>query len=512
VHPECEHCEWVEKARKLEEEVVALRGVAEEVIALRGVAEEVVALRGVSEEVVALRGEIDELKRMLFGRRSEKMPTVSEELRHRKDVGRDPKEAQRRRQEHLAAKRNLPERVISHEVPAEQRRCPKCGSTDLIPLGEGKVSTVYEYVPARFERHVHKRETLACRCGEYVVTADGPTKVIDKGQYGPGFVGHLVTSKCADSLPFYRMEKQYKRVGVPIARSTMVDLFHVAAESVRPLYDRLLDIIAHELLVQADETTMRVQAKGKTHKSYLWAFLSGDLIAYKYSPTRSGETPSQVLGSTVGTLVVDAYTGYNPVCDPEARIRAGCWSHVRRKYFDALPTAPEARAMMDLILELFLVEREAIAGGFAGSERHLALRKTRSGDTVEAIKKWLEDEEPKHLPKGPMGKAISYTKSNWTALTRFLDDAGIPIHNNASESALRVAALGRKNYLFVGHDEAGQNTAVLYSLVSTCEAVGVNPQEYLADVLIRIQDHPQSRIDELLPQNWKAPPKVDAVA
>ncbi len=111
-----------------------------------------------------------------------------------------------------------------------------------------------------------------------------------------------------------------------------------------------------------------------------------------------------------------------------------------------------------------------------------------------------------------MGKTIGYTQNNWTALTRFLDDAKIPIHSNASKRALRVAALGKKNCLFVGHDEAGQNTAVLCSLVSTCETLGIDPQEYLADVPIRIQDHLQHRIDELSPQNWKAPQKVDAPA
>jgi transposase len=482
VHPECEQCEWPRKAKKYE------------------------------EELIALRGEVEELKRIVYGRRSERMPTVSEELRRHKGARRDPEQAMRRRQEHLAAKKDLPERIFKHDVPPGQRYCPHCKSTDLIPLGDGRESTVYEYVPAKFERHVHLRETLACKCGQYVVTAEVVPKVVDKGQYGPGFVAHLVTSKCGDSIPFYRMEKQYKRIGVPIARSTMVDLFHAAAGSLRPLYDRLLYIIAHELLVQADETTMRVQDKGKTHKSYLWTFLSGNLIAYKYSATRSGETPSQVLGATEGTLVVDAYTGYNPVCDTEARTRAGCWSHVRRKYFDALSTSPQAQQMLDLILELFMVEREACDGGFAGTERHLEMRRTRSQATIDAIHKWIETEEPKHLPKGPLGKAIAYTKNNWESLTRFLDEAKTPIHNNASESALRVAALGRKNYLFVGHDEAGQNTAILYSLVSTCEALGVNPLEYLADVLIRIQDYPQSRIDELLPQNWKAPPQAEAVA
>jgi transposase len=476
VVPECQSCPWPAKAKQLE------------------------------EELVALRGEMAEIKRMVFGQRSERMPTVGEELRREDETGADRAETTRRRRERRAVRERIEERQVRHAVPSEAKVCPKCGRTDLRPVGEGKVSTVYEYIPARFVRHKHVRETLACPCGEYVVTAEVPAKVVDKGQYGPSFVGHLVTSKCGDSLPFYRMEKQYRRLGIPISRSTMVDLFHGAADLLRPVYDRLLAIIAREPLVQADETTMRVLAPRKTRTSYLWTFLAGDLIAYRFSPSRSGETPREVLGATEGTLVVDGYTGYNAVCDPEARIRAGCWAHARRRFFEALPTAPAAQTAMDFILDLYRVEQEARKAAFAGTAEHLALRRTRSRATIDALARWLEEEKPKHLPKGPMGKAITYAQNNWTALTRFLEDPKIPIDNNASERALRVAALGRKNFLFVGNDHAGQNTAMLYSLVSTCEANDVNPEEYLADVLLRIQDHPQRRIDDLLPQNWKPPP------
>jgi len=133
------------------------------------------------------------------------------------------------------------------------------------------------------------------------------------------------------------------------------------------------------------------------------------------------------------------------------------------------------------------------------------MRQTQSKAAMDDLKAWLLAEQGRHPPRGPMGDAISYALGNWDALTLFLTDAHLPIDNNASERALRVAALGRKNFLFVGTDEAGENLAGLYSLIATCEVNGVNPVAYLADVLLRVQTHPASRVDELLPHNWKPP-------
>jgi transposase len=319
-------------------------------------------------------------------------------------------------------------------------------------------------------------------------------------------MAHLVTAKCADSIPLYRLAKSYRRTGIPIARATMGDLFHASAEATKPLAERLLTLIRQENLVLADETPIRVQAEKKTRKSYVWTFRTGKLIAYRYSPSRSGQTPVDVLGGTQGYLVVDGFTGYNRITVPEGRIRVGCWAHVRRKFFEAKPTAPEAQQMLDLILGLYRVEHEIHQANVQGSAEHLLARRTRSAAVIAAIIDWLREQFPRHVPKGPIGEAIRYTQGQWGALTQFLSNASLPLDNNASEGALRPIALGRKNFLFVGHDEAGENIAGLYSLVATCEANGVNPQQYLADVLLRVQTHPQSRIDELLPHRWMPQP------
>lgn len=476
-------CAWRARAEALESEVSDLRAA-----------------------VVEMKGSLAKLQRHAFGKRSEKMPPVSEELRRAGVTSSDPEAALAKRRANAEKKKGLPAREIIHKVPEEKKHCPRCGAHDFTSLGAGKVTTVYDYVPARFEQQIHIQEKLRCKCGETILTAEKPAGAYDKAGYGPGVLAHLAVAKCADAIPIYRLAKQYRRSGVPVSRSSLNDLFHRTAEETAPLAQRLLALTAQQLVVQADETTVRVLAEGKTRTAWLWTFLAQadgkHLIAYCYSPSRSGETPLSVLGGTKGFLVSDGYTGYNKVTTPEGRERVGCIAHLRRRFFDALPSAPQARQALDLILEVYRVERAAAELNVFGTPQHLALRREKSRQAMDDLHAWLVAEQPKHLPKGPLGEAIGYALNQWRPLTRFLDDARLPVDNNASERALRPAALGRKNYLFVGNDHAGQNIAGLYALIATCEVNGVNPFEYLADVLPRLATHPVSRIDELLPHRW----------
>jgi transposase len=466
--------------------------------------------------LTTVEAQVEELRRRVFGRSSERLPPVSKELREQGTDETARQAAQDKRRERAAARAALPSREVHHPVPSEERACPRCGGTDFKPLGGGKRSVLYEYVPARLERQVHVQQTLACACGEGIVTAPGPVRLGDKSQYGPGLVAHLVAAKCADSMPLHRLARALERQGVPMARSTLTDLFHLAAREIAPLADRLLERIAAQPVAQADETPLAVQARGKTRKGYLWTFLADDeddeqvpLIGYRFSPNRSGQTPVEVLGGTRGALVVDGHTGYNPVTTPKGRTRVGCWSHARRKFFKALPAAPEAQQAMDSIRELYRVEHEALAAGIARTSAHKAWRQEKSKPVLEQFKTWLDEQASLHPPKGPMGMAIGYALGQWEELCRFVDDERLPLDNNRSERALRTAAVGRKNFLFVGHDEAGRNLAGLYSLVATCLANAINPEAYLGDVLTRVQSHPNSRLDELLPVAWMRQRAVD---
>lgn len=472
-------CEWRERAESLEGEVASLH-----------------------DTLAKVQQELKSLTRRVLGPKSEKMPPINKEVR---DTPVPLEEVLKKRRERRKQKAKLETKTTIIPVPADQRSCPKCGGEKLRPLGEGKVSTLYEFIPARFIAHRHVRETLACPCGEHVITAEGPTHWQEKSRYAPSFVAHLITAKCADSIPLYRLEKEYQRTGVCIARSTMTDLFHRAAEVLAPIWNRLIELIRVSEIVHADETSLRVQQEKACRNGFVWTFRTTwptPLIAFKFSPSRSGETPRKLLGGTGGSLVVDGYSGYNVVTDVDGRQRIGCWAHVRRYFFDAMTTAPEAREALDFIRDMYRIEAHAFEAGLLRTDAHLKLRQTKTRPLVEALKQWLGDKQGLHPPKGPLGGAIRYTVNLWDALTHFLDDVKIPLDNNPAEAALRRVALGRKNFLFVGHDGAGDNLAGLYSLVATCEANGVNPLDYLADVLVRVNTHPNKQIDELLPHLW----------
>ena len=469
------------------------------------------------DSVIALaerqQREIEQLKKSLIGpksERSKKMASID------KAIGKPPstpEEKLARRRANAKAREQLQVETIEHKVPANERCCPQCGNDQLDPLGAGRTTEVLEYVPGRFVRRRHIQEVLRCRCNGHVVTAAGAPKVIEQGHYGASVIAHLIIAKCIDSLPIYRLEKSFAREGMHIKRSTMNDLFHKGADILEPLYKRLLEIIAKRHLVQADETRLRMldDGEGKPQNGFIWTFVAADDkggldVAYRFAADRSGQTPREVLGGTSGFLLVDGFSGYNSIANVSSRIRAACHAHLRRYFHDSLTTSPVAQEAIDLILDLYRVEHDAKQLGIVGSNSHLELRKLRSAPARDRLKTWLDDNLNRHLPKSPIGVAIRYGLNQRAELGRFLDDARIPLDNNASERALRRVALGRKNFLFVGNANSGANIAGLYSLAATCEARSINPLTYLTDVLGRIGDHPASKLDELLPATWAAAP------
>jgi transposase len=290
----------------------------------------------------------------------------------------------------------------------------------------------------------------------------------------------------------------------------MNELLHRASGLLAPVWTRLLDLIRQRENVLADETRLRIlkDPSGKPKTGFVWTFGAADAaggldVAYHFAESRSGSTPKSLLEGTKGILLVDGYSGYNEVEKVSTRRRAACHAHVRRYFFESLKTAPVAQEALDLITELYRIEHEAKENELSESS-HLELRKLKARPVRDRPKEWLDAQLARHPPKSPLAAAIRYTLGEWDELGVFLDDVRVPLDNNASERALRRIALGRKNYLFVGDVAAGKSLAGLYSLVATCEARGINPFDYLVDVLARVQDHPANAIDELLPGAWAA--------
>ena len=239
-------CEWRDRAEALEAE-----------------------LRDVRQQFAAMQGTLEKLQRHVFGQRSEKIPSVAKEIRDPERAERERISALQKRRDNQEKKRTLATRRIEHKVPEDGKVCPKCGGHDFSKLGGGLVTELFDLVPAMIERQLHVQEKLRCRCGEGIVTADGPAKVYDKARFGPNFMAQIAVSKCADALPLYRQAKMYRRAGVPVDDSTLGDLFHRTAELVKPIYDRLVDVISKMEIVLADETNHRVQAPKKTRTAWL---------------------------------------------------------------------------------------------------------------------------------------------------------------------------------------------------------------------------------------------------
>lgn len=395
---------------------------------------------------------------------------------------------------------------IEYTLPEEKRRCPCCGDV-MQPFGED-VTEQREFIPASLFVLQHVRVKYACKpCQEKPVIAPGPQKVIDRISAGPGLLAWNVVAKFQHHQPLYRQQDIFKQHGDEIPRSTQCSWLATVAELLEPIYRRMVTQVVQSRKIHTDDTPIRVLAPGtgKTRTARFWVYL-GDkeqpFTVFDYTPSRSRDGPEKFLKDFKGYLQADAYTGYDRICAGQEVIEVACWAHTRRKYFEARDTDARANEMLALIGELYAIEAEGRA--WSAPERKL-LRQMKTRPVLERIRAWVDAHGADVLPKSPLGQALTYTRNQWKALTRFVEDGALEADNNLGENALRPICLGRKNYLFMGSDAGGHRAAILYSLVRSCERHGVNAWEYLRDVLIRISTHPASQIDEILPHRWKAP-------
>jgi transposase len=452
-------------------------------------------------KLAELTAKLAEIERRFLGKKSERRKTgkMPPPLPPKKA---DPAESAKKRRDAIEQRdAKLETEVTPVTVPPDQCTCPACGNRALRRVGKGKASTVYEYVQPHFRKRIYQRETLACRCG-HIVTAPAPDRVGDKTRYAASFVAHLIVNKCDDSFPQYRLEKSYRRLGIPISRSTMCDLLHRGADELRPLHTAALAMVPNASDVHADETSIR--QLDLSQRAYIWDFVTPELVVYRYAPSRSGQTPKEVLGDSTGRLVVDQFTGYNAVTKPGKRLRAGCLAHARRKIFEQNEHL-ETHEALDLIGQIYRVEDEARSAAILGTDAHLELRRQRSRPLFARLLCWGRRHRHTFEPRSGMARAVRYLLRNFRELGRFLRFATIPPDNNVAEAALRRVALGRSNFLFVGNEASGHDFAVLYTLVASCQKNGVEPIAYLTDVLTRVQTHPARKIEDLLPHRWKPP-------
>ena len=479
-------------------------------------------------EIENLKLLILKLRRMQFGRKSEKLDHQIEQLELRlEDLEAAQTEsippqngtrAQSTRTPRRPARRplpdHLPREIQTHEP--DQAACPECGGT-LRRLGED-VSELLEFVPARFKVIRIVRPKLSCADCEHIVQAPAPSRPIDRGLAGPGLLAHVLVSKFSDHLPLYRQSEIYERSGIDLDRSTLADWVGGSSRLLAPLVDALRRYVLSARKLHADDTPVPVLAPGtgKTKTGRLWTYVrddrpAGDLsppaVWFAYSPDRKGEHPQRHLRDFRGTLQADAFAGFHALYEDPSRgiCEAACMAHIRRKFYDlqqahASPVAAEA---LRRIGELYTIESEV--RGRSPDERK-QVRQVRARPLLDWMREWLESVRAKLSNKSAVAAAASYALGRWPAMLRYCDDGLLEIDNNAAERALRAVVLGRKNYLFAGSDSGGERASAIYSLIGTAKLNGLDPEAYLRNVLTRIADHPVNRIQDLLPWNLSPAP------
>jgi transposase len=374
------------------------------------------------------------------------------------------------------------------------------------------ISEQLDCVPAQFFVHRHIRGKYACVCCNTVLAAAMPAQIIDKGIPAAGLLAQVIIAKHDDHLPLYRQEEIYRRSGAFIARSSMASWVGQCGGQLQPLAQALREHLHQQAVLHADETPIKLLApgSGKTDTAYAWVIRSSDLettargVVYEFCNSRQGQHAATLLEGFQGSLVCDDYSGYKALFKQQKINEAGCWAHARRKFFEAhkLNQSEIAKEALHRIQQLYELERQGAL--LDQQERHL-LRQTQNAPLLQEFKAWLLTQRQQLMNADVTAKAMDYTLKRWAALTIHLSDARIPIDNNPIENAIRPLALGRKNWLFVGSQQAGERAAVLMTLIESAKLNGHDAWVYLKDVLTKLPTWPNSRLQELLPHRWVPP-------
>lgn len=431
--------------------------------------------------------------------------------------------SRRAKPRHRHGRQQLPahlERIkIEHDLEEHQKACPACGQPRQ-RIG-AEVSEQLEYFPASLKVLQHIRHKYGCPCCDRegypanIATAAKPAQPIDRGLPGPSLLAYVITSKLGDHLPLYRLESIFARQQVEVARSTMCAWMRAAGELVVPLVELMSQRVRGSQMIHTDDTPVPIQSPGakQCRQGRIWCYL-GDAAhpydVYDYTPNRSRAGPAEWLKGYQGYLQADAYGGYDGIYAGGKVREVACWAHARRKFYDAQDSDGRRSAqMLALVGQLYAVEREAKELNDAA---RLSLRQAQSVPVLDEIARWLAAEGEVVLPKSPMGQAIGYTRNQWSALCVYTTHGFLAIDNNAAERALKRVAIGRKNWLFAGNDQAAANHARLWSLIASCARHGVDPQRYLTSVLAKIGRTPASELEQFLPDVWKAEDAAEPVS
>jgi transposase len=487
------------------------------------------------EEVAALTFELNQFRKMVFGSRRERFipePGVTkaqlqlalgleaETIAQCKITSATKVEYIRTRTEVSAAKGKVhPGRM---KLPEHLRRetvilKPEGDVSGLKKIGE-EVTEILDYTPPELFVRQYIRPKYAAPLSDgfsTVITASLPGRMMEKCMAAEGLLAQMIVDKYVDHLPIHRQLQRYERMGVHIAQSTSNDWLRVTLNHLSSLYEAHKQQTLDIGYLGADETPIKVldeDKKGTTHKGFYWVYHNSEhkLVLFDYRPGRGREGPDDILKDFQGYLQTDGYSAYEDFDKRPGIVLMHCMAHARRKFFDALQSDKDlAEYALNLFGQLYAIERRIKDAELTG-EAVIGMRQQEAIPILNTLKAWMQEQYPKIvLKKSPIAQAMAYCLPRWEKLCIYTTDARLQIDNNCVENAIRPVAVGRKNYLFAGSHEAAQRAAMVYSLLATCKLHGINPYEWLKDVLQRMHLYTTGNIAALLPQNWVKLPDWD---
>lgn len=528
---------WQARCQALEAEKAQLQAKADALLEEAARLQAQLSLKeGVEAQLQEALLELAELKRQLFGEKSEQLtpeeeaqlaevaadleeqaqrePPASDDVLEdeaepdaEKANAQDPPRRKRRRGRHP-----LPEHLERQTVVIEPegfKPCEHCGGTPGC-IGE-EVTEELEYVPAKVVVRRIVRRKYACRCGcGGVQVAPLPARLLPQSKLGLGLAVYLLLARFDDHVAYYTLERIFReRHGVDVPRQQMVQWVEQIAFLLQPLVRLMFQRMKQGGYLQVDETPVKVmdpEVKGKCARGYLWFYaVPGGDVYLDFQGTRGRDAPHAQLTDFAGTIQTDAYEVYDALKKVVPNlVRIGCAAHARRTFHRALRDGDRrAVAFIARFRQLYRIERQA--RDMTPEHRH-RLRQQQAAPIWEKLQQEAQALQPQLLPQSRLRKAVNYLLNEYTALTGYLQSGTHEIDNNLVENSIRVPAVGRRRWLFIGHPDAGWRSAVIYSLIVSCRRRGINPQEYLTDVLRRLPAMNITQVGELLPANWKPAP------
>jgi transposase len=422
-----------------------------------------------------------------------------------------------------------PAPALTQQVPAHERRKPV-----RKPFPEELPRVTIELVPPEVEKEgldafepigAEKREVLERRPASVVIVevvkkkfvrkserhalttavlvAESPELPIPRGNAGPGFLADSIVKRWQDHLPAHRLQDIYRREGIELNRSTLCTWHMELAELAHPLVEAMHADALAQPYVCTDATGVLVQAPERCRHGHFWVLVAPPKhVLYLFSEAHNGAAVDRLLPGYRGTVVADAHSVYDHIFGPQQATEAGCWSHTRKYFLDALTIDPVlVREPFEHIQALFLIERMIDR---APPPERARVRREQSGPIVDRFFTWCAEHAGRALDESPLHRAIGYAANQEAALRRFLSDQRLPIHNNISERMLRRQAVGRKNWLFVGSEDGARANTTFVSLLASCAMQRIEPWSYLRDLFCLLPGWSNKRLLELAPASWAA--------